>query len=1115
MQKSIENFIKVTENGLYLIDMPTGTGKTTQAIDYIFDHMDKNTTFFYVTSLNKNVDDAYNKLRYKFNASGKLNIFDDMVLRLYSNSEQVIEKLCTVPYNPDDEIMRFNSYIQLKREVEMLDKIVNVDPSIKDKLVTEIREKLEPAFRRDVKIYLNDKFNTKKERFKYIKEHHNWLIQVYPSILTNFRKVFFASIDKFYLGNDAIIEPSYKFTNNKYLMENAIIFIDEIDAAKNTILSRIVEDSLKNNVDLIKLFLNIYNTLETKEFPSEMLKPTLIREEKSDRYKMSITQRMKELFEEIFSNHNMQYALKLLEKDIDKKFIFDDNTTLTITNKKNVSDMYIDLNVEEGYNRIIFENKNNDLTLSRLIKNITGGISYFIRGSYLLSIHYCEYYNKNKKPADDLMQIEDAVLSVIHAFNINERYIPYLEKVILGKGRLNQSYASTFAADVYDTGFKYYKFSDSLNNNFSTLITMYDINDTPESFLLNLVSKGHVIGLSATSTMDTVTGNFDLTYLRSKLGEKFYKPTEEEKERLDSEINKIIASNKAKIDVEFIKSLDPETTLKELFITEDYQNVIINRFGDLSKNTESFNANRFLKIALSIKAFMASGLSSLLILTNRNLGKDNSLFSEQTFGNLVDFIKEENNNGNEYTIINLTTKEFEGNKKLYLDKLSKKERVIIFSSYPTTGAGQNLQYEIEEDGIIKQEDISCLYIEKPTNILINTSLFNETTNEDLLKYIYQVELLKTNGEITLKDKNVCVKEAFLRTNNASYKRNHTNLYKTNSIRNHSLSIIIQAVGRICRTRGKVSKTNIYVDNDIAMELDLLSIQNRRLNREFQEIISKFKTLETKTQNESSYKLYIRKAENSNKVVNDNIHRILSKKLWVTTDIELWKKLREHVLKNPVCNDVSSNNGLFSNCYLQSVDYDISYYYYKEDNDYGEVKIGLTKNNDLTSIVSADDSNLTLFMKNEKLKSFFESKGYATSFDKSRYILLPVVFNNIYKGSLGEAIGKYCLSEIGYKLEEIEDSMLYEKFDYKYKNCYIDFKNWNDRGQSLDVEHSKNKLEAIKGDLAIIINIIGLKDERVKQYDNIYVIPNLFYVDNDTIVYNHNAHKKIIELLGGI
>ncbi|MCR5461610.1 MAG: hypothetical protein K6E87_00940 [bacterium] len=1112
MQKSIENFIKTTDNGLYLIDLPTGTGKTTQAIDYIYNHMDKNTTFFYVTSLNKNVDDAYNKLRKKFKDAGKLNEFEDMVLRLYSNSEKIIENLCTVPYNPDDEIMRFNSFIQLKKEVEMLDKIVNIDLSIKDKLVTEIREKLEPAFRHDVKIFLNDKCNTKKERFKYIKEHHNWLIQIYPSILTNFRKVFFASLDKFYLGNDAIIEPSYKFTNNKYLMGNAVIFIDEIDAAKNTVLSRIVEDSLKNNVDLIKLFLNIYTTLETKEFPQEMLKPTLD-EAEEEGYKINITQRMKELFEEIFNKHNMQFALKLLEKDIDKKFIFDDNTTLTIINKKNVNDMYVNSNKDEGYNRIIYDNSNNNPPLSMVIKNIIGGISYFIKGCYLLAVHYCEYYNKNKKPADDLMQIEDSVLSVLHAFNINERYIPYLENVILGKGRLNQSYASTFAADVYDTGFKYYKFSDSLSNNFSTLITMYDINDTPESFLLNLVSKGHVIGLSATSTMDTVTGNFDLTYLRSKLGGKFYKPTEEEKERIDSEINKIIVSNKAKIDVEFVKSIDPETTIKELFVTEDYQNVIMNKFGDLSKNTEIFNANRFLKVALSIKSFMTSRLSSLLILTNRNLGKDNGLFSEQTFDNIINLIKKEYNVENEFTIINLTTKEFEETKKLYLDKLNKNEKVIIFSSYPTTGAGQNLQYEIEEDGIIKQEDISCLYIEKPTNILINTSLFNETTNEDLLKYIYQVEALKTNGEITIKDKNICVKEAFLRTNNSSYKRCHTNLYKTNSIRNHSLSIIIQAVGRICRTRGKVSKTNIYVDNDIAMELDLLSVQNRRLNREFQEIITKFKELDTKTKNESSYKLYIRKAENSNKVVNDNIHRILSKKLWVTTDIELWKNLRDHVLKKPVCNDVSSDNGLFSNCYLQSVDYDISYYYYKEENDYGEVKIGLTKNNELTSIVSADESNLTLFMKNEMLKSFFESKGYATTFEKAKYILLPVVFNNIYKGALGEAIGKYCLSKIGYELEEIEDSMLYEKFDYKYKTCFIDFKNWNDRGQSLDIEHSKNKLESIRGDLAIIINIIGLKEERVKQYDNVYIIPNLFYIENDMIVYNQNAHRKIIELLG--
>lgn len=1113
MQKSIENFIKVTENGLYLIDMPTGTGKTTQAIDYIYDHMNKDTVFFYVTSLNKNVDDAFYKLKEKFEKDNKLNVFEEMVLRLYSNSEKVIEHLGSIQYNPEDEIMRFNSYIQLKKEVEMLDKITNIDPNIKEKLILEIREKLEPAFRRDVKSYLNDKCRTKKERFKYINEKHKWLIQIYPSILTNFRKVFFASLDKFYLGNDSIIEPSYKFMNNKYLMENTIIFIDEIDAGKNTILNRIVDDSLKNTVDLVKLFLNIYTTLETKEFPKEMLKPTLLVAE-NEEYKKDIIQRMKELFEEIFDKHNLKYALKLLEKDVDKKYIFDDNTTLTITNKKNVNDMYVDSNTEEGYNRILYENKSNNTSLSLIIKNITGGISFFIRGCYLLASYYCEHYNKNKKAADDLMQIEDAVLSVIRAFNISERYIPYLENVILGKGRLNHTYTATFAADVYDTGFKYYKFSDSLNNNFSTQITMYDINDTPESFLLNIASKSHVIGLSATSTMDTVTGNFDLIYLKSKLGENFYQPTVAEKERIDNEINKIISSNKAEIDVKFIESVQPEITVKELFDTEDYQNYLINKFGDLSNNTENFNANRFLKIAFSIKEFIKSGLSSLLILTNRNLSKDNTLFSEQMFVKVIEYIKREENITVEYSIINLTTKDFEENKKNYLQKLNKKEKVIIFSSYPTTGAGQNLQYEIEDDGIIKQQDISSIYIEKPTNILINTLYLNETTNEELLKYIYQVETLKTNGEITLMDKNICLKEAFLRTNNSNYRRNHTNLYKTNSIRNHALSIVIQAIGRICRTRGKVNKTNIHVDCDIVMELDLLSIQDRRLNREFQEIIKKFKEQENKTQNESNFKLFIRKAENSNKVVNDNVHRIISKKIWVATDMELWKNLRNHVLKKPVCNDVSEDNGLFSNCYLQSVDYDISYYFYKQENDYGDVKIGLKRNHDLTSVVSADDCNLTQLMKNEKIKKFFKINGYATEFVKSRYILLPVVFNNIYKGALGEVVGKYCLSEMGYELDEIKDSFLFEKFDFRYGNIYIDFKNWNNRGQTLDVNHIKEKLDLIKGDKALIINIVGEKDERIKKVDNVYIIPNLFYIENDEIIYNHIAHKTIVELLGG-
>lgn len=317
MQKSIDNFVSRTNNGLYLIDMPTGTGKTTQAIEYIYSHINNDATFFYITSLNKNVDDAFFKLKEKFEKDNRLNEFDENILRLYANSEKVIENMCKISVGTQDDIARFDSYIQLKKEIETMNKIIKLDPSIKDKLVSEIREKLEPAFRRDVKTYLNDKCNTKREKMNLIKEKHKWLIELYPSILTNYRKVFFISLDKFYLGNDSIIEPSYKFINNKYLMNNAIIFIDEIDSAKNVILSRIVDDSLNNNVDLIKLFLNIYSTLKTKKFPYEMLRASLFDANKRG-FKENIIERMKNVFEETFDNFNMQYSLKLSKKDLDK-----------------------------------------------------------------------------------------------------------------------------------------------------------------------------------------------------------------------------------------------------------------------------------------------------------------------------------------------------------------------------------------------------------------------------------------------------------------------------------------------------------------------------------------------------------------------------------------------------------------------------------------------------------------------------------------------------------------------------------------------------------------------------------------------------------------------------
>ena len=46
---------------------------------------------------------------------------------------------------------------------------------------------------------------------------------------------------------------------------------------------------------------------------------------------------------------------------------------------------------------------------------------------------------------------------------------------------------------------------------------MYSFQNTPEKTLLRFCEKAKVIGISATATVPSVIGNYDLTYLKGKM----------------------------------------------------------------------------------------------------------------------------------------------------------------------------------------------------------------------------------------------------------------------------------------------------------------------------------------------------------------------------------------------------------------------------------------------------------------------------------------------------------------------------------------------------------------------------------------------------------------------
>ena len=71
--------------------------------------------------------------------------------------------------------------------------------------------------------------------------------------------------------------------------------------------------------------------------------------------------------------------------------------------------------------------------------------------------------------------------------------------------------------DFYVNGFRYYDFKDDMSHDTSTKISMCYLDNTPEGFLLTLSNRAMIVGLSATASIDTVTGNYNLAYIKEQL----------------------------------------------------------------------------------------------------------------------------------------------------------------------------------------------------------------------------------------------------------------------------------------------------------------------------------------------------------------------------------------------------------------------------------------------------------------------------------------------------------------------------------------------------------------------------------------------------------------------
>lgn len=1158
MKDTILDFIiSQVSNGLLIADMPTGYGKTYNSARAIYEYIYKykgNKKQFFITNLKKNL--PIEELKNAYLENDNKNFSKDVLL-IKSNYDYLCDNFLKAKIPDKFRTPLFkeieDSLITLKRlEVNK----ETFGKMLKEKMEKQIKDDLEPKFRKEItNIIKNNLPKEPSHRREQIRENkdYKWIGEMYPTVFMDDYKIYLLSLDKFLVKNTVLVEPSYYFIRNG-ITDNAIIFFDEFDSGKETIERFLIKRALDSKQDYIKLFLQIYNAYKNHIFSSELLE--VINKDNDSKYNLL---NLKKEANELFNDFKLQYNYKTVSDGIDKKqsFLFNDNSYHTMF-RNNCNYVRATLDKDKNRVNIYFENKDqyyqnrkeDDIVIYTLVRNISSFLNKFRYMVLILAQNYSNYINEKRSSKEDQFSIENASKTIYREFSLSESQINLLMNE-LTQNTLVKDTEKKIIQDMsfYNNGYKYFEFEDSDEHLNETAFNFVDLKDTPEKIITFLANKAKVIGISATATIKTVTGNYDLDYLQSKLQnnfkyvprETYFKIQQELEEAWGAYYNGNININTCVLNLNK-GHLSMEDRLEEIFIKRSLVNKYIATIS-IHSTEDDYIWQRYCNIFMAIKEFvMHDDIKSFLCLNSvlPKMQGNTSTFSLEVFNDaLHDLAKYYGKNISNNNLIVLRSYNFDEDKNKILKKLSNGEKVFIMSTYKTTGAGQNLQYEVsnikdfvmlgnvydENDSRYRKKDIDAIFLGDITNLAVN--IYNEDglEKENLLKYFFQIEYLYENDEISYKTLDDLIKLGFNRySNSGDFNYKYQELSKSKSIKRQATKDVMQAIGRMSRTYVKNHNIYIYIVEEVANKVSIDCLKEKILSPEMKAFVKLVDDIGYKYSEDEEKVL--NKAERISSKGKNFIMKILSRG-WNESSIELWKYLREVVLKYPTANkEIFDDYDVIKNLYIEGYT-KINKYLYAQKGDFSDVVIEFINDKSIFEKshrcsdryiyeVSEDEARLSVMLKYRGLKEYFEHNGYATTFIRDKYILSPVLFNNIYKGALGEVVGKFILeNELGIKLMEIEEAEYFEFFDFKLsEDIYIDFKHWK---QTYRQEKSRddykaeieNKLRTINGRRVYIINIIADETyaEHIQNDGMIVEIPAL--INTDGII-----NVKALELIKG-
>lgn len=877
---------------------------------------------------------------------------------------------------------------------------------------------------------------------------------------------------------------------------NALLLIDEVDRQNEVILQTMADQQV---IDLIELIRTLYANI-----PQYKL-------EQSPRYQdmQSAFDELAESLTDFAERWQLQYAFNIDGASLDQERVrlFSDRTVTHVHSARHT--LHLKTHTQLQKNLIHSSNGN---PANSFQDNITGTLSrfineadwlfrrfiYLIRSSIWTYSHHASCSRHSKVPTQ-----QEAVVSVLQHLNLQDLSSLVFDALdaqvsFTGRKGITKAEQRNIVRAYHDSGLKLTEVS--LNDDAVDTVGCFytGLALTPSGLLARLVEGGaKIVGVSATATVDTVIKNFDLSYLKTRLGSQFIELNTRQRHYIGKyyRARRQYSERGVAIKPEFLQASRAELTkLLEAYTGKKIrhpESLLANWLGRDSNDDGMFILSWLSRLVQAIERFVASADNRyMLVLLNR-------VIHPSKHRGLVDFLSWLTSQGS-----TKPTQLFSGVDAQFLKQgrfeqvqqalTETMDKVIVLSTYATMGEGKNPDYLVSQTEDLARliwvgqgaapsavkADIDTLYLERPTHQLLSSDCYH--TNQ--LLQLHQILSLQERGYISPLQARAWSHQFLIEGNHINNLRQY---YMTDDYVALIQKILEQAIGRTARTAFKCSNISIMVDDDAAKALvqdhrtaETLSLEYAAL-RDFAQSYMQDPSFDDRQalQRRNRAKLFTAGTISQ-------INEFLSgfKGVKAQFAISGWEQLRRQLLIHPTAQNPVSE---YPRLYLQAPS--ANEYQFSGNLDHCNEFSSLQKDwyffDELKANrwVSESDSGLFTLMKNSTIEQYFDLHGYAKRWQSSCWIMNPAAFFNLYKAALGEESIKAILRDSGCLIEALPGTV-YEECDFIVRltahsePIAVDAKHWQNAGDAKRYEQKLQNLNAALGvERFAYINLFGRDD----------------------------------------